>query len=79
MKMMRMILRIFFSKKQKEFVLQKNLVYIYCREIFSHKRNINIEGGGIHGSKKEGQEGNSKEEDRKAKEEVVLLFYFVCK
>lgn len=47
------------------------------RKLFLNKRKIKIEGGGIHGSKKEGQEGNyKKEEDHEAKEEVVSVSHF---
>ncbi len=62
-------------------MLQKKLVYIYRREVFSRKKKNKIEGGGIHGSKKEGQENskeggqeNNKEKGNQEKEEVVLSF-----
>lgn len=63
-------------------MLQKNLVYIYCREIFSQKKKNKIEGGGIHGSKKEdreeGGQKNNKEKDDQEEGKEVVVSSFLC-
>ena len=73
-KIIRIIFEIFFCKKIC--IAKKNIVYLLQRKLFLKKRKIKIEGGGIHGSKKESQEGNYKEEgnQEEGKKEVVLFF-----